>query len=159
MLAILAVLYLATDGASLGVNTLLGVAGGVVRAARTAAAVSGDLVGELTRGDVNQMLVRLDDPGTATVVAVASGMSQDEGRRMLTEVRQPVEAARSDPPRAVAGARNGLRDVMVRGADGAADTTKTTSWAAFGAMVVSLLAAIGGALFGGRCAAARLMDG
>jgi hypothetical protein len=151
VLAMLAVLYLATSGVSLGVNALLGVAGGAARAAGTSG-----VIGDLTSGDVSQILARLDDPSTARTVAAATGMSEDEARRSLSDVRQRVEAARNDPQRAVAEARDGLRQMTARVADRAAGAARTTSWATFGAMVVSLAAAIGGAMVGARRTAERV---
>ena len=151
VLSMLAVLYLATSGISLGVNALLGVAGSIAGAAG-----SSGLVADLTGGDVTQILARLDDPGTVSTVAAATGMSQEEARRALADIRARVEAARSDPSRAIAEAREGLRQLTARVADRATTAARTTSWTAFGAMVLSLLAAIGGAMWGARQAAVRV---
>jgi CHASE3 domain sensor protein len=84
-------------------------------------------------------------------------MSADEARTALTNLRTRVEAARSDPTRAIAEAREGLRSIAARAgerATQAAASAKTyatrTSWIALGTMVLSLLAALGGALAGAR---------
>jgi hypothetical protein len=151
VLSMLAVLYLATSGISLGVNALLGAAGSIAGAAASAGPLA-----DLTSGDVNQILTRLNDPTTASTVASATGMSQDDARRALADIRARVEAARNDPARAIAEAREGLRQLAARVADRATSAARTTSWTALGAMVLSLLAAIGGAMWGARRAALRV---
>jgi hypothetical protein len=151
VLSMLAVLYLATSGISLGVNALLGVAGSIAGAAGSAGPLA-----DLTGGDVNQILTRLNDPTAASTVASATGMSQDAARRALADIRARVEAARNDPARATAEAREGLRQLAARVADRATSAARTTSWTALGAMVLSLLAAIGGAMWGARRAALRV---
>lgn len=83
-------------------------------------------------------------------------LSQDDARRALTDIRARVEAARNDPARAIAEAREGLRQLAARVADRATSAARTTSWTALGAMVLSLLAAIGGAMWGARRAALRV---
>jgi hypothetical protein len=150
VLGTLAVLYFAASGVSLGLNALLGVVGGVGQVAGAAATGSGGLLGDLASGDVNQILARLDDPGTAATVAAATGMSNDEAARSLADLRRRIDAARSDPNRALAEAREGVRQLASRAASQAGAAAQATSWMAFATLVLSLLAAVGGALWGGR---------
>jgi hypothetical protein len=156
VLATLGLLYLAASGVSLGAGALFGVLGGVTSSLGAVVGGASGLAG-LASGDVDQILARLDDPGTAETIAAATGMSADEARTALTNLRTRVEAARSDPTRAIAEAREGLRSIAARAgerATQAAASAKTyatrTSWIALGTMVLSLLAALGGALAGAR---------
>ena len=103
----LGILYLAGTGISLGMSGVLGVARGAGSAVGGAA---GGLT-DLTSGDLDQMLARLNDPKTAGVVAGATGMSQDEARSALGDIRQRVEAARNNPEQAAAEARNGVQQL------------------------------------------------
>lgn len=162
-LGALATLVLATTGIGLGLSTLFGVAGGI---AQTAVSTGASGLSELSTGDVDQILARLDDPRTAQTMAAATGMPEDEARAQLTDIRQRVEAARSDPARAAAEAREGLQRLAAQAgervqaaAQAAQPAAAATSWATFGALVVSLLAAVAGAIWGSRRARLRVVEG
>ena len=160
VLATLSLIYLAASGVSLGVGTLFGALGSVTGGIGAMVGSGAAGLGALGSGDVDQILARLDDPRTADMVAAATGMSADEARTTLADIRIRVEAARNDPARAAAEARQGLQTIVARAgeqATRAAATAQTyatrTSWIALGAMVLSLLAAVGGAMVGhGRTA-------
>jgi CHASE3 domain sensor protein len=90
-------------------------------------------------------------------VAAATGMSPDEARGALGRIRQRVEAARDDPARAVAEARQGLGELAGRATDRAAQAAAQAQpaaaragWSTFGVLLVSLLAALGGGVAGAR---------
>jgi hypothetical protein len=154
VLGTLALVYLAVSGVSVGAGALFGMLGGVTSG--LGALVGGAAgMGNLASGDVDQVLARLSDPSTADTVAAATGMSTDDARAALSDLRTRVEAARSDPNRAIAEAREGLRSIASRAgerASQAAATAKTyattTSWITLGILVLSLLAAIAGAIAG-----------
>jgi len=159
VLTTLTILYLAGSGVGLGMSGLLGVARG---AGAAVTATAGGL-GDLASGDVNQILARLEDPKTVGVVSGATGMSQEEARSALADIRQRVEAARNDPGRAAAEARSGVQQLMARAGDRASQAAQqaqpyasTAAWMTFGAMVISAIAAIAGALWGARRADDRL---
>ena len=160
VLTMLGVIYLAGTGISLGMSGVLGVAKGA------GAAVSGAAGGltDLTSGDLDQILARLNDPKTAGVVAAATGMSQEDARDALASIRTRVEAARNNPEQAAAEARNGVEQLTARAKDRAATVAQQaqpyasrTAWAALAIMVVSLAAAIGGAVWGARRAEHQLV--
>jgi hypothetical protein len=160
VLTMLGILYLAGTGISLGMSGVLGVARGAGSAVTGAA---GGLT-DLTSGDLDQMLARLNDPKTAGVVAGATGMSQDEARSALGDIRQRVEAARNNPEQAAAEARNGVQQLTARAKDRAASVAQQaqpyasrTAWAALAAMIVSLAAAVGGAFWGAGRVEQRLV--
>jgi hypothetical protein len=163
VLAMLGIVYLAASGISLGAGALFDVAGGVARGAGSAVASGAGSLADLSSGDVQQILARLGDPRTVSTVAGLTGMSQDEARAALGDIRQRVEAARNDPARAAIAAREGVQQLVARAGDRAQAAARaaqpyaaTTSWVALGAMVLSLAAALAGAGWGGRVTATRI---
>jgi len=162
VLTMLSILYLAGTGISLGMSGVLGVARGA------GSAVSGAAGGltELTSGDPDQILARLNDPKTAGVVAGATGMSQDEARGALADIRAKVEAARNNPEQAAAEVRNGVQQLTARAKERASSVAQQaqpyasrTAWSALAIMVVSLVAAVGGAVWGARRAQRLVVPG
>jgi ElaB/YqjD/DUF883 family membrane-anchored ribosome-binding protein len=110
------------------------------------------------------MLARLNDPTTVGVVAGATGMSQNEARDALSDIRARVEAARSNPEQAAAEARNGVQQLAARAKERASSVVQqaqpyasTTAWIALAIMIVSLAAAIGGAFWGAARAEQQLV--
>jgi ElaB/YqjD/DUF883 family membrane-anchored ribosome-binding protein len=160
VLTMLGVLYLAGAGISLGMSGVLGVARGAGSAVTNAA---GGLT-DLTSGDVDQILARLNEPKTIGVVAGATGMSQDEARGALTDIRAKVEAARNNPEQAAAEARNGVQQLTARAKERASSVAQQaqpyasrTAWTALAIMVVSLAAAVVGAVWGAARAQQQLV--
>lgn len=160
VLTMLGVLYLASAGISLGIGGVLGVARGAGSAVSSAA---GGLT-DLTSGNLDQILARLNDPTTVGVVAGATGMSQDEARDALSDIRARVEAARSNPEQAAAEARNGLQQLTARAKERASSVAQQaqpyasrTAWIALAIMIISLAAAVGGAVWGAARAEQHLV--
>ena len=154
VLAMLAILYLAGSGiglvASGAFGLLSGLTGGV-----GAVISSVPRVDDLARGDADQILARLQDPKTASMVAAATGMSEQEAQATLAKLRARVEAVRGDPSKAMAEARQGLQELLGqagrRVAEAAAAAQSYASgalWTTLAAMVLSLMAAAAGALVG-----------
>ena len=161
VLSILTLIYMAGSGIGLLSSGVFGALGGVTQGA--AAAVRNIDVTELTSGDVTQISARLNDPKTVQLVAAATGMPQQEARSTLAGIAQQVEAARNDPTQAVAEARKGLQELaskagarIERAAASAQPYASATMWSTLVAMVIALLAAIGGAMTGRRQVARRL---
>jgi len=161
VLSVLAILYMATSGIGMLAGAVSGTFSGLTRGAQ--AAVSNIDVGTLTSGDASQIVARLNDPSTVKLVAAATGMRQDEARSTLDGIVQRVQAAQSNPAQAVAEARKGLQEIASRAGarvEQAAATAQpyasATMWTSLLAMVLSLLAAISGALVGRRQVAQRL---
>jgi hypothetical protein len=153
VLTMLGVLYLAGTGIGLGMSGVLGVA----RTAGSAVTATAGGLDDLASGDVDQITARLDDPKTVGVVTGATGMSQEEARSALADIRRRVETARADPAQAAAEARSGVQQLAARAKDRAADAARqaqpyasAATWTAFGAMVIGLLAAVAGARWGAR---------
>ena len=159
VLSFLVILWLASSGVRLVAGGISEVFGGVTQ---TIGSISG--AEDLSSGDVNRMLARLNDPQFARTLAAATGMPEQEVRSTLTDVAQRVEAARDNPAQAAAEVREGTRQLMERArqqlpamAERAQDTATKTAWMTFAAMVISLAAAIVGAMVGRRRAEKRVL--
>lgn len=160
VLTMLGILYLAGTGISLGMTGVLG----VVRGAGSAVSGAAGGLTDLASGDVDQILARLNDPTTAGVVAGATGMSEDEARGALADIRARVESARNNPEQAVTEARNGAQQLTARARERAASAAAQaqpyatrTAWTALAVMILSLAAAVAGAVWGASRAEQRLL--
>jgi hypothetical protein len=159
VLSFLIILWLASSGVQLVASGISGLLSGVTQTLTSGAAGMDDL----SRGDVNQIIARLNDPRTAQTLASATGMSEVEVRSTLSRVAQRVEAVRDNPQQVAVEVRQGTQQLMARAraqlpviAERAQEGAIKTAWYTFAAMVISLLAAIGGAMFGRRQVAERL---
>jgi hypothetical protein len=159
VLSFLIVLWLASSGVRLVASGISGLFSGIGQT--MAATVSG--VDDLSSGSVDQMLARLNDPQTARTLAAASGLSEQEVRTQLSDVSRRVEAARNNPEQAAAEVRHGTSQLMARVrqqlpalAANAQDEATKAAWMTFGAMLISLLAAIAGSMVGRRRVVATL---
>jgi len=159
VLSFLIVLWLASTGVRLVASGISGMFSGISQT--VGATVSG--VDDLSQGDVQQILARLNDPQTARTIAAATGMTQAEVQAQLATVAQRVEAVRHNPEQAAAEVRQGTAQLMSRVrqqlptmAANAQDSATKAAWITFAAMLISLLAAIGGAMVGRRRAVATL---
>lgn len=160
VLSFLLILWLAGSGVRLVASGFSGLFGGVTQTISSAASGMDDLSG----GDVNQILARLNDPATAKTLASATGMSEQEVSSTLSEIAQRVQAVRDNPQQAAAEVREGTQQLVARAreqlpavAERAQEGATKTAWFTFAAMVISLLAAIGGAMWGRRRVEERLL--
>jgi hypothetical protein len=161
VLSFLIVLWLASTGVRLVASGISGIFGGIGQT--VGATFSG--MGDLSAGNVDQMLGRLNDPQTARTIASATGMSEQEVRTQLGDVAQRVEAARNNPQQAATEVRQGTEQLMSRVrqqlpamAANAQDSATKAAWITFAAMLISLLAAIGGSMLGRRRVVATLAN-
>jgi hypothetical protein len=159
VLSFLVILWLASSGVRLVASGISGLFSGVTQTIGAAATGMDDLSG----GDVDQIVSRLNDPQTARAVASATGMSQQEVQSSLSGIAQRVEAVRDNPEQAAAEVRRGTEELMARAraqlpaaAERVQEGASKTAWFTFAAMLISLLAAIGGAMFGRRRALERV---
>jgi hypothetical protein len=160
VLSFVAILWLASSGVQLVASGISSVFSGV---AQTIGSATGGL-NDLSSGDVEQMLARLNDPGTVRTVSKATGIPEQEVQSNLAEMAQRVEAARNNPEQAAAEVRRGAEQLMSRArqqlpaaAERVQDTATKTAWITFAAMLVSLIAAVAGAMAGRKRAAQRLV--
>jgi hypothetical protein len=110
-------------------------------------------------GSVDQIIQRLKDPETARQIASATGMQQSEVQATLSETAQRVENNRDNPAQAAAEAKQGMAQLMEKARSSGALEQKAqevqpqatrAAWITFGALVLSLLAAVLGAMSGRR---------
>jgi hypothetical protein len=163
VLFMLTLVYMASSGIGMLSSGLFSALGGVTQGA--ASAMKNVDVAGLTSGDVSQITARLRDPGTAQMVATATGMPQDEARESLSAVAQRVEKAKDDPAQAAAEARKGLQEVMAKAgarveqaAAKAQPYASATLWSTLIAMLLALGAAVAGAMTGRKQAVDRLEE-
>jgi hypothetical protein len=161
VLSFVAILWLAGSGVQLVASGISRVFSGVTQ---TIGSTAGGLA-ELSTGDVDQILARLNDPRTASTVAMATGMSEQDVRSSLGEVAQRVQAARDNPQQAAAEVRSGMERLMSKAreqlpaaAERMQEGAAKTAWIAFAAMLLSLIAAVAGAMVGRKRAARRIVD-
>jgi len=141
VMAFLAFVLVAGAGFSIGTRDFFGVT--------TMQTMAGDL-SSLANGDADEIVTRLNDPRTVDLVATATGVPREAAATQLAAISQRVEAARHDPTRARAEARAGLEDLASRAAARAQPYARTTSWAVFAALAVTLIAALLGGTAGAR---------
>lgn len=161
VLAIIAIIWLTASGIGLVASGAFGLVGGVVQTAATTAGAT-DL-GELVTGDPDQVLARLEEPQTVRTIAAATDMPEAEVRSTIAQIRQNVEAARDNPEQAAAELRRGAEEFthraaerLERAAGQAQPAVSRSMWFTFLALLLSLAAAVGGSLLGGRQVASRL---
>ncbi len=161
VVSFVAILWLASSGVQLVASGISRVFSGVTQ---TIGASAGG-IDELSSGDVDQILARLNNPRTVSTVATATGMSEQEVRSTLGDIAQRVEAARNNPQQAAAEVRSGVERLMAQArqqlpaaAERVQEGAAKTAWITFAAMLISLIAAIAGAMVGRKRATRRLVD-
>jgi hypothetical protein len=149
--------YLATSGISTVAGGVFNMLGGATQAVGSVMQAGGPDV-DLS-GNVDQMLQRLKDPKTAQQIAAATGMSQAEVQEALNDAAQRVEQTRDNPGQAAAEARQRLERLVEQARSSGALERKAeelkpqasrAAWIALGALLLSLLAAVLGAMTGRR---------
>jgi len=156
IVSILLMLYFAGSGISM-------LAGGAFRLVGGATQALGSVVQSQSTpdvsGSVDQMIQRLKDPQTAQQIASATGMARSEVEATLSETAQRVENNRNNPTQAAAEAKKGVAQLMEKAKSSGALQQKAqeiqpqatrAAWITFGALVLSLLAAVLGAMAGRR---------
>ena len=159
VLSLLVIVYLAGSGIGL-------VAGGAFKLIGGATQTIGNMVTgstpDMSQGTLDQVIQRLRDPQSSRLIAAATGMPQDQVHSNLTQIADRAEAAKDNPTQAAADVRQSVEDMIQRArADGtfarAADKAKAaaakTAWVTFGALLLSLIAAVLGSMTGRRAAA------
>jgi hypothetical protein len=162
VLSFVAVLWLAGSGVRLVASGISSIFGGVTQTISSATGGMSEL-SNLSGGSVDDILARLRDPRTAGTVSAATGIPQQEVASRLDEISQRVEASRDNPQQAAAEVRQGAQQIMAQArqqlpaaAERVQEGATKTAWATFAAMVISLAAAIAGAMLGRRRALQRL---
>jgi hypothetical protein len=156
VVSMLLMVYVASSGVGMIAGTATRLIGGAAQAAGTAMQGGGNVD---VSGSVDQILQRLRDPKTAQQIASVSGMQQGDVQNALSDTAQRVEQNRNDPSKAAAEAKAGMSDLMQRAKSSGALERKAeeiqpqaskAAWITFGGLLLSLLAAVVGAMSGRR---------
>jgi hypothetical protein len=108
-------------------------------------------------GTVDQMSEQLRSPELVNRVASVTGLSVNEVRNMLNETANRVEANRSNPAQAAQDASRGVATLFDRARSSGALAAKaaetqpkaaSTAWLTFAALLLSVAAAVAGAMLG-----------
>lgn len=159
VVSILLMGYLATSGMSMVASGAFRLIGGASQAVGTVMQGAGGAPNVDVSGSVDQMIQRLRDPKTAQQIAQATGMPATEVQASLSETAQRVENNRNNPAQAASEAKEGMSQLLDKAkASGAlqqkAEQIKPeasrAAWITFGALVLSLVAAVIGAMAGRR---------
>ena len=150
--------YLATSGIGMVAGGAFKLIGGATQAVgavmQTGAGPSMD-----PGTGVDQMLQRLRDPKTAQQLGNASGLPANEVQSILNDTAQRVEQNRDNPTQAASEAKNGFAQIYDRAKESGAWQQKAeemkpeataAAWISFIALLLSLSAAVAGALLGRR---------
>ena len=155
VVSILMMIYFASSGVSMLAGGAFKMVGGATQA--IGAAVQGG--GVDVSGGVDQVLQRLRDPKTAQQIASATGMQQSDVQPTLNETAKRVEASRDNPTQAAAEAKKGVAQLMEKAKSSGVLEQKAqevkaqamkAAWITFAALLLSLLAAVLGAMSGRR---------
>jgi hypothetical protein len=155
VVSVLLMLYFASSGIGMLAGGAFKMVGGAAQAVSSVMQSGSDM----SSGSVDQILQRLKDPKTAQQIAAATGMEASEVQASLSETAQRVENNRNNPTQAAAEAKQGMAELMQKAkASGAlqqkAEEVKPqatkAAWLTFAALLLSLLAAVLGAIAGRR---------
>jgi hypothetical protein len=158
VVSILMMLYFASSGVSMLAGGAFQMVGGAAQAMGSVMQGGGGPNVDMS-GSVDQIIQRLKDPKTAQQIASATGMPESEVQATLSETAQRVENNRGNPTQAAAEAKAGMAQLMEKAKSSGALEQKAeemkpqasrAAWIAFGALVLSLLAAVLGAMSGRR---------
>ena len=144
--------YLAASGVG-------SIAGGAFRLVGGASQMVMNQGGMDVSGSVDQMIQRLKDPKTADRIAGMTGLPTSEVQSTLGETAQRVENSRGNPSQAAAEAKQGIAQLYAKAKSSGALQQKAeeikpqasrAAWITFGALLLSLLTAVLGAMLGRR---------
>lgn len=158
VVSMLLMVYMASSGVGMLAGTASRLVGGATQAASSV--MQGGGSGNIdTSGSVDQIVQRLQDPKTAQQIASATGMDQSEVQDSLGNTAQRVQQNKNDPAKAASEAKAGMSELMQKAKSSGALEQKAeevqpqatrAAWITFGALLLSLLAAVVGAMSGRR---------
>lgn len=157
VVSVLLIVYFASSGVGMLAGGAFRLVGGATQAISSAVqGVSGNI--DLSAG-APQIVEQLQDPQTVRTVAGATGLPQEQVRSTLDSIAQRVEAVQENPAQVAAAVREGLAE-LYRQANAAGTLEKAAeeiqpgatraAWYTFFALLLSLIAAVIGALVGRR---------
>jgi hypothetical protein len=158
VLSLLLMAWAATSGISTLASGAFSIVGGASQAVGQAVQSQGGIDLDVS-GSVDEIAARLRDPQTAQRIASITGLPVANVQQTLEQTAQRVEASRDDPAAAANAAREGAASLMQqarssgaleRQAERIQPAASQAAWGTFGALVISLLAAVIGAMVGRR---------
>lgn len=159
VVSILLMVYFASSGIGMLAGGAFNMVGGAAQAMGSVVQGGGGGASVDVSGGVDKIIAQLKDPKTAEQIASATGMQQSEVQATLSETAQRVENNRDNPTKAAAEAKQGIAQLMEKAKSSGALEQKAqemkpqvtrAAWITFGALVLSLLAAVLGAMAGRR---------
>lgn len=159
VVSILLMVYFASSGIGMLAGGAFNMVGGAAQAMGSVMQGGGGGASVDVSGGVDKIIAQLKDPKTAEQIASATGMQQSEVQATLSETAQRVENNRDNPTKAAAEAKQGIAQLMEKAKSSGALEQKAqemkpqvtrAAWITFGALVLSLLAAVLGAMAGRR---------
>ena len=157
VVSVLMMLYFASSGIGMLAGGAFKLVGGAAQALGSVAQWPSSTPD--VSGSVEQILQRLKDPKTAEQIASATGLPASEVQATLSETARRVENNRNNPTQAAAEAKNGMAQLVEKARSSGALQQKAeevkpqatrAAWITFGALLLSLLAAVIGAMAGRR---------
>jgi hypothetical protein len=149
--------YLAGSGIASVASGAFNVLGGATRTFGAVIQTDPGAASVDVAGTIDEMLEQLRSPELVNQVASITGLSVNETRNTLNETATRVEASRSDPAQATEEARRGIAALfdrarasgaLVAQAEEIQPEAASTAWLTFLALLLSLGAAVSGAMFG-----------
>jgi hypothetical protein len=158
VVSLLIMAYLAGSGVGMLASGAFRLVGGATQAIGTAVQTQGGANVDVS-GTVEEIAQRMRSAETAEQVANVTGLQPNEVRAALGQTAQRVEANRDDPAQAAEEARRGVAQLMERArqtgaleqrAEEIQPEASAAAWITFFALVLSLAAAVVGAMVGRR---------
>ena len=160
VVSVLLMAYFATSGVTTLAGGAFRVVGGATETLGQAVQAQGGAGVDIdTSGTAQQIAERLRDPETAARIASVTGLPQNQVQTTLERTAQNVEANADDPVRAAEAAREGAAQLMEQARSSGAlaeraeqiqPEASAAAWITFAALVLSLAAAVLGAMVGRR---------
>lgn len=160
VVSILLVGYAAASGIGMLAGGAFKMLGGATQAIGSVVQAQGGASGNVdVSGSVEQMVQKLRDPQTAQQIASATGMDQRQVQQSLNETAGRVEQAKDNPGQAAQEAKQGMARLMDQARSSGVIEQKAQemqpaatrgAWITFGALLLSFITAVVGAMVGRR---------
>ena len=168
VVSLIVMAYLAGSGIASVANGAFSLLGGATQTFSAVVQGQGATGNIDVSGTVEQMAEQLRSPELVNHVASVTGLSVNEVRNTLNDTATRVEANRNNPPQAAQEASRGVATLFDRARPSGALAAQaeeiqpkaaSTAWLTFGALLLSLGAAVAGALLGRSKAADAVAGG
>lgn len=159
VVSVLLIAYFASSGVGMLASGAFRVVGGATQAIGAVVEQQQGGANIDTSGSVQEIAQRLRDPQTAQRIAGITGLEQAQVQRTLEETAGRVEANSQNPAQAAQEAQRGVAQLMQQARDSGAlaqqaeqiqPEATAAAWVTFFALVLSLAAAVIGAMVGRR---------